>query len=127
MSIEELLLILVTIVIVALVFYASGALVGRDWGCTGPYALRLAVVAVVTVIVIPVFRDASDSFDLGELGVVVAFVLLIFLVRNILVDELTVSDDWQASIIISLLGVVMLFIIEAIALAAFDLTMFALF
>jgi len=126
MTLEQLALLLLTIILVALIFYASGALVGRDWGCSGAYALRLGVVSVIAVIVIPIFRNAAGDLHLGELGLLLAFVFLIVLVRFVLVDELTVSDDWLAAIVISLLGVIMIYAVDEVARSVFDIRVFAL-
>lgn len=126
MTLEQLALLLLTIILVALIFYASGALVSRDWGCSGAYALRLSVVSVIAVIVIPIFRNAAGDLHLGELGLLLAFVFLIVLVRFVLVDELTVSDDWLAAIVISLLGVIMIYAVDEIARSVFDIRVFAL-
>lgn len=115
MTIEELLLIIAAIVLVTILFYVSGAIVSQDWSITAPYALRILVVAILAVFVIPVFRDAASQFDLGDLGLLLAFVLLIVAVRFIVVEELTVSDDWLAAIIVSFLAVVLFYIIEAVA------------
>lgn|SRR5512136_2310772 len=126
MTLEQLALLLLTIILVALIFYASGALVSRDWGCSGAYALRLGVVSVIAVIVIPIFRNAAGDLHLGELGLLLAFVFLIVLVRFVLVDELTVSDDWLAAIVISLLGVIMIYAVDEVARSVFDIRVFAL-
>ena len=120
MTIEQIVLLLITIALVALIFYASGALVSRDWTCSLVYALKLVLVAVIAVVVIPIFREAAGNVDIGELGLLFAFVLLIVVVRFILVDELTVSDDWLAAIFISLLGVVFIYAVDQIAHSLFD-------
>ncbi len=126
MTLEELLLTIVAIILVTLVFYVSGAVVSQDWSMTAPYLLRILVVAVLVVFVIPVFRDAASRFDLGELGVLLAFVLLIIAVRFIVIEELTVSDDWLAAIIVSFLAVVLFYIVEAVA-GLFDVSLASLF
>ncbi len=117
MSLEELLLIIVAIVLVTLIFYVSGAIVSQDWSITAPYALRMIVVAILAVLVIPVFRDAASQFDLGDLGVLLAFVLLIVAVRFIVIEELSVSDDWLAAIVVSFLAVIIFYVVEAVARA----------
>ena len=126
MSLQELLLIIVAIALVALILYVSGAVVSRDWQMTGAYALRILVVAILAVIVIPVFREAAGEFDLGDLGALFAFVILIVAVRFLVVDELTVSDDWLASIVISFLAVVLFYVVEVVA-RTFDVGMISLF
>jgi hypothetical protein len=115
MTLEELLVIVIAIILVTLVFYVSGAIVSQDWSITAPYLLRILVVAILVVFVIPAFREAASGFDLGELGVLLAFVLLIIAVRFVVIEELTVSDDWLAAIVVSFLAVVLFYLIEAIA------------
>jgi hypothetical protein len=78
-------------------------------------------------VAIPVFRNAMGEFDLGDLGLLFAFVLLILAVRFIMVIELTVSDEWLASIIISLIGVVLIYIVDEIAMRLADIQMLVLF
>lgn len=123
---DQMLLLLVTVVLVAIIFYASGALVSRDWSCSGTYALRLAFVSLIAVVLIPIFRDAAGNLDIGELGLLFAFVLLIVVVRFVLVDELTVSDDWLAAIIISLLGVVLIYAVDEVSHSLFDIRILSL-
>jgi peptidoglycan/LPS O-acetylase OafA/YrhL len=127
MSIDEMLLLLVTIVLVALILFASGALVSRDWSFSGTYALRLVFVSLIAVVLIPIFRNAAANLNLDELGLLFAFVLLIVVVRFILVDELTVSDEWLAAIVISLLGVVLIYAVDEVAHDLFDIRVLSLF
>jgi hypothetical protein len=77
--------------------------------------------------VIPIFRDAAGNMDIGELGLLFAFVLLIVVVKFILVDELTFSDDWLAAIFISLLGVVLIYAVDQIAHSLFHIRILTLF
>lgn len=123
MSIEQLILLLVSVVLVALIFYVSCALVSSDWSADGTFALRLLLVSVVAVLVIPFVRDVFHELGVVELGLLFAFVMLIFLVRYVLVEELPVSDDWLASIVISLIGVVLIFVVQELADRFFDTAM----
>lgn len=116
-------LLLVSVVLVALIFYVSCALVSSDWSADGPFALRLLLVSVVAVLVIPFVRDVFHELGVVELGLLFAFVILIFLVRYVLVEELPVSDDWLASIVISLIGVVLIFVVQELADRFFDTAM----
>jgi hypothetical protein len=110
-----------------LILYVSGAIVSRDWSATGTYILRILVVAIVAVIVIPVFRDAAGEFDLGDLGLLLAFVLLVIAIRFLIVDELTVSDEWLASIVIALIAVILIYAVDRVADELFDVRLLALF
>lgn len=127
MDISEFLLLLITIVVVALIFYVAGALVSREWSLNASYFLRLLVVSLIAVFVIPVFGNAADQLHLGELGLLLAFVLLIFLVRYVLVEELVVMDDWLASIVIALIGAVLIYAINEVADQLFNLHVLAFF
>ncbi len=120
-------MLVVAVALVTLIFYVSGALVSSEWSATGSYVLRLVLVAVIAVVVIPVFRDAANEFDLGDLGLLFGFVLLIFIVRFVIVEELTISDDWLASIVISLLGVVLIYIVDEVGRRLLDVELLALF
>ena len=127
MSFEELALLLIAILLAAVIFYISGAIVGQDWSASGTYILRVLLVSVIAVVVIPVFRDAANQFDLGELGLLFAFVLLIIMIRFVLVDELTVNDDWLASIVIALIGVVLIYIVAELADRVFEVALLSIF
>ncbi|MGQ9588463.1 MAG: hypothetical protein ACUVT7_08810 [Thermoplasmata archaeon] len=120
MDLEQLALLILAIVLVALAFYVSGGIVGRDWTVNGTYLLRILVVSLTAVVVIPVFRDAARSFELGDLGLLFAFVILVIVVLFILVEEMTVSDEWLASIVVSLIAVVLIYVVDAIGRWAFD-------
>lgn len=127
MSLEELALLLIAILLAAVIFYISGAIVGQDWSASGTYILRVLLVSVIAVVVIPVFRDAANEFNLGELGLLFAFVLLIIVIRFVLVDELTVNDDWLASIVIALIGVVLIYIVAELASRYSDIALLSIF
>jgi peptidoglycan/LPS O-acetylase OafA/YrhL len=127
MELQEIILLLVTIVLVAAIFYVSGALVGQDWSASGSYILRLLIVALIAVIVIPVFRNAANEFGLSELGLLLAFVLLIIAVKYIMIDELSVSDDWLAAIVVSLIGVVLIYIVDEVGNRLADVSLLSLF
>ncbi len=127
MTTDQWLLLLVMVVLTALIFYASGALVGRDWGCTGSYALRLTVVSLAAVVLEPVVVSLARDVHLGDVGLLIAFVMLIAIVRFVLVEELTVSDDWLAAIVISLVGVVLIYIVDGVANALFNIRILTLF
>lgn len=127
MTIEQIILLIVAFALVALIFYVSSAMVASDWSADGPFVLRLLLVSVIAVLMIPFIQDLAHELRIDELGLLFAFVLLVVVVRFVLVEELPVSDDWLASIVISLLGVVMIFVFQEIADRLFDTTMLSLF
>jgi len=127
MNIEALILLIAALVLVAVIFYVSGAIVSQDWSAGGSLILRIIVVSLIAVFIIPAFRDAAASIDIGELGLLAAFVLLIVAVRFILVEELAVAEEWLASIVISLIAVVLIYIVDGVSRALFDLRLLEIF
>jgi hypothetical protein len=126
-NIEQLLMLIVALVLVFVIFYISGAIVGQDWSLPAPYLVRVIAVAIVAVVAIPLLRSGAEQLQLGELGVLLAFVILIIVVRFLMVEELAVSDEWLASIAISLVGVVLIYVVDALSQAVFDVRILALF
>jgi hypothetical protein len=127
MTLGELALILAAIILVSIILYASGALVSRDWSVSNSYILRVLVTAIIAVLIIPIFRDAAGEFRMDELGLLIAFVLLIIAIRFLIVDELTVADDWLASIVIALVAVVLIYVVDKVADEIFDIRLLAMF
>ena len=121
MEISDVLLVCATIIIVILIFYVSAAIVAQDWSSTPSYAIRICVVALVFVFVVPMVSELGRDHDLSGLMTLVSFIFLVVLVRFIMVDELAVADDWLASMVISFMGVAMIFVIEALSDRLFDL------
>ena len=127
MNLEALIMLIVVIVLVALIFYVSGALVSQDWSTSGSLILRILVVTLIAVFVIPLFRNAASSIDIGDLGLLLAFVILVVVVRYVLVEELAVAEEWLASIVISLIAVVLIYIVDAVSRALLDLRLLEIF
>ena len=121
MEISDILLICATIIIVILIFYVSAAIVAQDWSATPSYALRICFVALVFVFVVPMVSELGRDQDFAGLMVLASFMFLVVLVRFIMVEELAVADDWLASMVISFMGVAMIFVIEVPSERLFDL------
>jgi hypothetical protein len=84
------------------------------------YLLRLFVVSLVFVFVVSAVSNMGREHGLSDLMLLLSFVVLVVVVRFVLVEELAVSDDWFASLIVSLIGVTLIFVINALADALFD-------
>jgi len=121
MNASDIILLCVTILIVIVVFYMSAAIVAQDWAMPPPYFLRLLVVSLVFAFVVPMVSDLGRDQGLANLMLLLSFVFLIVVVRFVMVEELAVPDDWLASIVISLIGVSLIFVIEAVSDHLFDL------
>jgi peptidoglycan/LPS O-acetylase OafA/YrhL len=126
-DLEQLILLIVALVLVSIIFYVSAAIVGSDWSLDSSYILRILVVSLVAVVVIPVFRSAADSIDLGDLGLLLAFVILVIVVRFVLIEELPVSDEWLAALVVSLIAVALIYAVDAISRALVDVQLLSLF
>jgi hypothetical protein len=123
MDAVELALLLVVVVIVLLVFYASAALVSQDWSASPEHLLRLLVVSLVFVFVVSAIGNMSREHVFSDLLLLLSFVVLVVVVRFVLVGELAVSDDWLASMIVSLIGVTLIFMIDILLDALLDLSL----
>jgi hypothetical protein len=123
MDAVELALLLVVVVIVLLVFYASAALVSQDWSASPEHLLRLLVVSLVFVFVVSAIGNMSREHVFSDLLLLLSFVVLVVVVRFVLVGELAVSDDWLASMIVSLIGVTLIFMIDILMDALLDLSL----
>jgi hypothetical protein len=126
MELDNLLLSCAAVIIVTLVFYVAASIANRDWSTNVYYVMRLVVVAAIAVFVIPAFRSVGAEFGLGDLGLLLSFVVLIIAVRFLVVDELTVSDDWLSSMGISLIGVVMIYILNEVFVHLLDIRLLAI-
>jgi membrane protein YdbS with pleckstrin-like domain len=124
MDLEVLALLLLAILLASVIFYVSGAIVGQDWSASGSQILRILVVALVAVFVIPIFRDIAGELGAGDLGLLFAFVVLVIVVRFVLVEEMTVSDEWLAAIVLSLMAVVMIYIVDEVSRSLFEVGLF---
>ncbi len=127
MDFQVLALLLLAILLAALIFYVSGALVGQDWSVNGSQVLRILVVSLVAVFAIPVFRDIAGGFHAGDLGLLFAFVILVIIVRYVLVEDMTVSDEWLAAIVLSLIAVVLIYVVDEASRSLFDVGLFNFF
>src|SRR5512137_1088194 len=127
MDLAVLALLILGIILAAAIFYISGAMVGQDWSASGSQILRILVVSLIAVLVIPVFRDVAAELGVGDLGLLFAFVLLVIAVRFILVEEMTVSDEWLAAIVLSLIAVVLIYIVDEASRSLFDVGLFRVF
>jgi predicted ABC-type exoprotein transport system permease subunit len=121
MNASDIILLCATILIVIVVFYVSAAIVAQDWAMTPPYLLRLLVVSLVFAFVVPMVSELGRDQGLANLMLLLSFVFLVAVVRFVMVEELAVPDDWLASMVISLIGVSLIFVIEALSDHLFDL------
>lgn len=123
MDLTWIVLVAVTLVIVIAIFYLSAGIVSQDWGASPSYILRMFVVALIFVFVVPVVSEIGREEGLSNFMLLLSFVLLVIVVRFVIVEELAVPDDWLSSMVISLIGVGLIFVIEEVADRLFDLSL----
>jgi Ca2+/Na+ antiporter len=123
MDATEIALLLIAVVLVLLVFFASAAVVSQEWSVTPEHILRLLVVSLVFVFVVSAVSNMGREHGLSDLMLLLSFVVLVVVVRFVLVEELAVTDDWLASMVVSLIGVALIFVMDAVAEALFDLNL----
>ena len=120
MNIEHLLLLLATVLIVFVVFYASAAFVARDWSVSPEYLFRILIVSLVAAFVVPFVSELGGEYGISDLMLLLSFVVLVVVVRYVMIENLAVSDDWLASMIVSLIGVSLIFVVNELSGQLFD-------
>lgn len=127
MNTEHLLLLLVTILIVFVVFYVSAAVVSRDWSVSPEYLFRILVVSLVAAFVVPFVSELGNEYGISDLMLLLSFVVLVVVVRYVMIENLAVSDDWLASMIVSLIGVALIFVVDEVSGQLFDIRLPTIF
>lgn len=127
MNLGALILLIVAIVLVAIIFYISGAIVSRDWSASGSLMLRIVIVSLIAIFIVPSAMSAASSIGAGDLGLLVGFIILVVVVRYTLIEELAVSEEWGAAIVVSLIAVVLIYVVDAVSRALLDLHLLEVF
>lgn len=105
----------IEILIVMLVLYLATRLVCKEEIVTASYALRLFVTAFLAVVIVPLFEGILQTqFGLGIIGVIIAFFLLVIIIRYIIVSEASLGDEILESILIAVITIVVIYIINLI-------------
>ena len=124
MDLMWIVLLAITLLIVIAVFYLSAGIVSQGWAASPPYVLRIFIVALIFVFVVPVVTDIGGRNEgLSNFMLLLSFVFLVIVVRFVIVEELAVPDDWLSSMVISLIGVGLIFVIEEVADRLFGLSL----
>ncbi len=110
----------IEILIVMIVLYIATRLVCKEEVITASYLLRLFATAFLAVVLVPLFEGMLESqFHLGLVGVIIAFFLLVLIIRFVIVSETSLGDEIVESILIAIITVVAIYIINFIAKALF--------
>lgn len=110
----------IEILIVMVILYIATRLVCKEEVVTAVYLLRLFVTAFLAVVLVPLFQGLLESqFHLGLVGIIIAFFLLVLIIRFVIVSETSLGEEIVESILIAIITVVSIFIINFIADALF--------
>jgi len=104
------------IVVVMIILYIATRIVCKEDIVTATYALRLFVTALLAVVLVPLLEGMLQSeFGLGIVGVIIAFFLLVIIIRYVIVSETSLGDEFIESILIALITVIAIYIINWVA------------
>lgn len=105
------------IVIVMIILYIATRIVCKEDIISAAYALRLFVTAVLAVVLVPMLESA---LGLGIVGLLIAFFLLVLIIRYVIVSEASLGEEVTESILIALITLISIFIINYISKELFD-------
>ena len=108
----EWILLLFEIVIVMIILYVATRIVTKEEVVSAAYALRLFISAVLAVIIVPIFES---WLGMGIIGVIIAFFLLVLIIRYVIVSEASLGEEAVESILIALITIIAIYIINWIA------------
>ena len=116
----EWIVLLFEIVVVMIILYVATRIVCKEEVVSATYALRLFITALLAVVLVPLFEGLLQrQFGLGIVGVIIAFFLLVLIIRYIIVEEASLGEEVTESVLIALITIVAIYIINWIA-AEFD-------
>lgn len=121
----DVLLIVIMLIVLTLVLYITAGIVSGDWDHTAGTWLRFILVAGIAAILIPALQSAANAISAGDLALMIAFMVIMFLVKWLIVPELTVGDEWMTTIFTSFLAILVLYVIERVASELFDFQLFS--
>lgn len=100
------------VVIVMIILYVATRIVCKEDIVSAAYALRLFVTALLAVVLVPMLQNI---LGLGIIGLLIAFFLLVLIIRYIIVSEASLGEEVIESILIALITLISIFIINYIA------------
>ncbi|MEE9223645.1 MAG: hypothetical protein V3U51_02740, partial [Thermoplasmata archaeon] len=110
---------LLEVVIVMIILYVATRIVCKEDIVSAAYALRLFVTALLAVVLVPMLQSI---LGLGIIGLLIAFFLLVLIIRYVIVSEASLGEEVVESILIALITLISIFIINYIARELLDVT-----
>jgi len=99
------------ILLVFILFFAAGIASG-DWEMSPSMWFRFLVVAVVAVFLIPALQSVAADVEAGDLALLLAFLVILFMIKLLIIPELAVTDEWMSAIFAALLTVFITYILD---------------
>lgn len=100
---------IVSVVIVTVVLYISTRIVTKEEVLTTKYALRLIITALVAVILVPF---VEVIFPIGMLAILVAFLVLVIIIRVLVIPAVSLGEEWVEAIIVAFLTVILIYVLN---------------
>ena len=83
---------------------------------------RLAVTALVIVLIVPILSSIMARVGIPELGAVLAFVIMSFVIKHIVVSPIAATDEMEHSVLVAFMSLLFIYIFNAVTLFIFDTT-----
>lgn len=104
-------LFILSILIVMLFLYIATRLVTREEVLTASYALRLFLTAILAVIVVPLFAGLVTD---PVIGILVAFLVLMLVVRFLIISEASLGEEWLESFVVTFLIILFVYLFNLV-------------
>jgi hypothetical protein len=105
------------IVVVMIILYVATRIVCKEDIVSAAYALRLFITALLAVLLVPMLQSV---LGLGIVGVILAFFLLVLIIRYVIVSDASLGEEVTESVLIAIITVISIYIINYIAKELFD-------
>ena len=111
---------IVGVVLLSVIYYFSVRFItGDDDFFDLPYGFRLLLASLITIVVAPFFQAITPRV-LSGIGSVLAFIIIMYSVRFLLIEPITSREEWEKSIWISLVAIFTAYIINLLAVWLFN-------
>ena len=110
---DPIILFVIGLVIMMLIFYLTVRFITGDDLFDATYFFRILLASVIVIFIAPFFQSLTSNTVLGPISTIVAFVIILYAVRFLLVEPLTSSEAWEKTIWISLLAVSAVYVLNA--------------
>jgi len=118
---DAILLFIIGLVAMIFLLYLAVRFITGDDMFDVTYFFRLLLAALIIIFIAPFFQSITPSV-LGPISTIVAFIIIMYSVRFLLVEPLTSSQEWEKTIWISLLAVSFAYILNAATIYFLDMS-----